>query len=694
SFLSAMVINPLIALAGNFYNYSETIIETKKQNLNLEVDKDIKKDIFEKNEEFKSEIGVPLQRKYFTENLSIDLNLQFGLKTVDWPIANQHRHSKIDLKSIINFNDSSNNSSIFLNNDGIEETSNNHEFEIGNIVVGYGGFSKDKNLRLDFSNSILHKQKSIEEGNNDVGKKITVETTLNSKYRLIGDTKYKNNDKIAYAATANFMYGSDHYLVSNEYKINDKDKEEIIFNPNITGGKINFKDGGSIVSQKIDRNIVKYSSEDNLKIFNFVFENNYLPSIENSYGVVNEKYITQNEKGKLIKFGENFSYLKTIGYLNRELEKLIKNNENIENHNINFLANEIIEDLKIGNFKNAETALVALKEINKKQWTSDNSELLNLLENFKYDEIGYSNIINKDLNELVNILVNEKLMKEKIKFEKNIVNIVGSFYEDIITWLSVNEIQMKLNGKSLTIFKNGEIKNNQKEIDIFTNADKTLTKQFFVSEIVIKQPEVYNKNLFCDDVKLNKDTNTNDTNNKVIKKFLTDIDYKVAYEKEFVEKKFDNLNKKMGRTIPVDVLPNNLTEYLFINDINAGDDNAGDGNVYFKEISIETDVRDWIVRNIKADNQIRTINNTFLTNRGWIDSNKVILDFNNKDLFALLDLDDEFELINKNDENYSQDLKDFGEKFNNELSNKNFNDDDGVFYFLATIADWNGEKTI
>lgn len=669
SLLASMVIAPTIALAMNFNNESVSNVENNALNA-----REVSNNTPQDNKSFEDGIAGVIsalntnyesnktKNAYFSDEFMFDLGLSFNLIRKKWT-AGMETTQKIELKSPVVFNNKlSSSSEIMLNNESIK----NRNDKLDNFDNGrenLGGHIKDPNLKLSFINTANHKEKiNIDRQLKQLGSVKKITSTYNSTFSLVGKLKENKNDgnRILYAANGTHNGGQDYYL-------------EAIANSNLVNSTSEFFKPNSIKPQSIDRYVDVFSQEDSLKIFNMVFDNNYLPEAINADGVKTSNDL--GEFGKMIKFSDDFKVLKSISDLSNNIEllnsNLKKHGENLKPHTNLDKANKIIENFNKGLFGGKTIAVITddLISINDIKTTADGQPNLKPLIEFINDFNTNNTILNKEFSDLSTNLILHGLL---LNNEDNTIRNINFLYERLIGWLSVNNISFNINGVDHNVFENGKIMNLEKTLEIFKNvSDTTITKNFVISEVKINRilTGKYDKNIFSDNVVVNSTSLTTDAFNKVKQEFLTDSNYKIAYSEYYIEKNIDTKDRNLARSIPVSILDKKLSEYL----------QNIDGNVEFIDKDLEKLVEEYIKTNI-LNNEIKA-SNKFLSKEYFYDLNfDETLYWNNNDLLEFLDLKP-FE-----DGVYNNVLE--------KLTNQYFNDEDGVFYSIATIPNWNGDEAI
>ena len=669
SLLASMVIAPTVSLAMNFNNESVSNVENNALNA-----REVSNNTPQDNKSFEDGIAGVIsalntnyesnktKNAYFSDEFMFDLGLSFNLIRKKWT-AGMETTQKIELKSPVVFNNKlSSSSEIMLNNESIK----NRNDKLDNFDNGrenLGGHIKDPNLKLSFNNTANHKEKgNLDKGLNQIGSIKNITSTYNSNFNLSGKLKDNSNDgnRIMYAANGTHNFGEDYYL-------------EAILNDNLVNGTSKFFKPNSIKPQSIDRWVDVFSEEDSLKIFNMIFDNNYLPEAVNADGIKTSKDLT-NEFGKMIKFSDDFKVLKSISDLSNNIELL---NSNLKKHGTDGnlkphldIANMIIENLNKGLFNGSTIADITakLKYVNTIDAVKPN--LVPLIEFITGFNIN-NTLLNKEFSDLSTNLILHGLL---LNNENNTINNINFLYERLIGWLSVNNISFNINGLDHIVFKNGVINNLKDTLDIFKDDNNTtITKEFVISEVKINRigDIEYNKNIFTKNVVVNSNLILNDALNKVQGKFLTGSNYKIAYSyKDNIKEIKENTNS-LARSIPVSMLDKNLSEYL----------QNIDGNVEFTDKTLWEDVNTEIIANIFK------LNNTKITNQVSSESMLIYenllndLNWDNGELLKILDFEGSI------DEPAKLLLKE-------KLTNQHFNDEDGIFYSIATIPFWNGEEAI
>ncbi len=658
SLLASMVITPTVALAMNFNNESVSNVENNDLNAREASNNDVIKVLPNFETDIEKEIKVlndkyalaKKENKYFSDVFTFDLGLKFSLTTQPWVLGNSISDGGFEPNSVLSFyNEIGTNTSdkIMLDNEKFRKGTNS----------GWDDKLKDPNLALSFTNTIDHKQTSNHVPN-QLGSVKTWISTYNSKFKLEGEIKrIMSSNRIIYASTAKFLNGEDHYLNTGE-------------NSNIFNGLF-LHNGSNINPQTINRYVDVFSQEDSLKIFNMIFDNNYLPEAVNADGIKTHKDLT-NEFGKMIKFSDDFKVLKSIGDLSNNIELL---NSNLKKHGTNGnlkphldKANIIIENLNKGLFGGRTIAeitadLISINNIITADGQFDLKPLISFIKNFNTN----NTLLNKEFGDLSTNLILHGLL---LNNENNTINNINFLYERLIGWLSVNNISFNINGVDHIVFEKGVVNNLKDTLDIFKDpSNTTITKNFVISEVKINRRlngTKYDKNIFSENVILN------DIENKDwAREFLTDSNYKIAYSKDYIEAKIDTKDRKLARSIPISILDKNLLEYL--ENIN--------GDVDFTDKVLWDKVKKHIDDNIfKLKNE--DITNEVLSKK-YFDFNTLvnILNWDNVELLKFLDFEGTI------DETAKLLLKE-------KLTNQYFNDEDGIFYSIATIHNWNGDEAI
>ena len=662
SLLASMVIAPTIALAMNFNNESVSNVENNALNArevsnndgiktNSTFEGEIAKVISALNENYESN---KTKNAYFSDVFNFNLGLKFILSSKSFVLGNEYSDGVFEPNSVLTFHNKITTSST---SDAIKL--NGNEFKKGSNDIGFGGYVKDEELKLLFNNTVNHKEKgNLDKNLNQIGSIKEYTSTYNSFFKLKGGWKQTLSYwKIIYAATEEFLNGKDHYV-----RISHND----IFKTNDI--LVNY-----LKPQSIDRYVDVFSQEDSLKIFNMIFDNNYLPEAVNADGVKTSKDLT-DEFGKMIKFSDDFKVLKSISDLSNNIE-LLKNNLKKHGTDGNLKphldrANMIIDNLNKGLFggrtiAKITTELISINNIKDVEGQPDLKDLIDFIKNYN----DYNTLLNKEFGDLSTNLILHGLL---LNNENNTISNINFLYERLIGWLSVNNISFNINGVDHIVFENGKIINLEKTLDIFKNiSDTTITKNFVISEVKINgSVGKYDKNIFSNGVDVNSTSLTTDAFNKVKQEFLTDSNYKIAYSNDYIEAKIDTKDRKFERSIPVSILDKNLSEYL----------KNIDGNVVFTNETLWEEVNTEIIANIFKLNNTKIKNEVSSTEKFNKENLIVNLNWDNVELLKFLDLKP-FE-----DGVYNNVLE--------KLTNQYFNDEDGVFYSIATIPNWNGDEAI
>ncbi|MGL4616857.1 MAG: hypothetical protein ACRCUM_01335 [Mycoplasmoidaceae bacterium] len=700
SFLSAMVITPVIALGGNFYNDNEVNIANEVDELGRAVNSKtifseelIKKSIKELNDDYDNTIANDkYQDKYFTENgFEIgDFNLKFELDGND-----------IEMKQNLSFSNSDGGMSVdnlLLNDGSISSNPSNVKFQEGGKnhnggIVGsnHNGTKKDPDLKLKFSNSTKHR---IVEKNytNQFGHNQKIDTTYNSDFSL--DGKLAPFDQYGRPIEGNqgswIVYSRDgirsgykHYIL--------KAKQPYSNDPYLYNDVSNFFKGSKLKPIIKQREIDVFYGPTidgpkgqhwNNDIINFVFQNNYLPEISNAKNILNQTELKKQGYGKLWKFSDNFKNLQLIKNLKTELDvfktKLETAKESGKINNQLILENLELISINIDNSmfsNNISNAIEKLEKINKSKWEDNSYEFQNLISDFVNNILGHKPF-NSQIKDVLVFARTYGLIYNDVNVDGNEIvdwtSNLGVLYDRIIKWLSVIEIELTINGGDYVVFANGEIKDLSEVLPIFNDEDRSVEKSFNVSSIKInkrKPNDECDGNVFVvPSITDRGPIGIRNSSNLSRQYFLTWSNTKIAYSKNFKGETEDIKQNKLERSIPIDSFTENLSTYL------KKDDN---GNVGFVDEKNEGVILKDIKKNISD-----LFDETSLFNYEKYRLYKGTFIFD-EDLINFLDLP-----LSIN--NYSN--EELNDLVFDTMINRNFNDNDGVFYSLAIIPNWNGEE--